>query len=99
MWKVAAIWILMLCAPASGQTTASPNFTPQQIEAINQVMKHCIDIVHGTQDPIYQEFFHRFDAYFNAANGKIQNNATVVGDQKALFVFNKCMAQNGFPLK
>ncbi len=35
----------------------------------------------------------------NPGNGRVMNNAMVVGDQPALYAFNKCMIANGFPLK
>jgi hypothetical protein len=37
--------------------------------------------------------------FYNPSTGKIENNVTTMGDQKALFAFNKCMAEQGFPLK
>ena len=44
------------------------------------------------------EFYLRFDAYYNSNTGHVDNNVTTMGDQKAWFVFKKCMAEKGYPL-
>jgi ParB/Sulfiredoxin domain len=37
--------------------------------------------------------------YYNAATGTVHNNVQYVFQQSFLFVFQKCMAERGFPLK
>jgi hypothetical protein len=44
-------------------------------------------------------FFKKFDAFYNSAAGRVENNAFLDGDLPALYQFNKCMASQGFPLK
>jgi hypothetical protein len=49
-------------------------------------------------DEVDKLFFRKFDAFYNTATGKVQNNAVYVGDQAALYQFDKCMASKGYPL-
>ena len=71
----------------------------QDKAVIDKAVSDCVQFVHSFQaDPGMQSFYRKFDAYFNVATGLVQNNATLVGDQAALFQFNKCMAQKGLPL-
>jgi hypothetical protein len=58
---------------------------------IDAVVKHCVDEVRATGDK-------HFDAFYNVANGLVQNNANVY-EQDELFRFDKCMAMQGYPLK
>jgi len=87
--------ILSLQSPARAQ--------PPQTDLIQKAVSTCVATVHSTrvsQDQSYlQPFFNNFDAYYNPATGLVSNNAQSVGDFKALFVFQKCMAEMGFPLK
>jgi hypothetical protein len=70
---------------------------------VGKVVRDCVEVVHQTKlgpDESYMASFYRnFDAFYNPATGTVQNNATSVGDQKALFVFQKCMAERGVPLQ
>lgn len=69
---------------------------------IPKVVKDCVNAVHrtklGPDDAYMASFYRNFDAFYNAASQSVENNARTVGDQKALFIFNKCMAERGFPL-
>jgi hypothetical protein len=72
----------------------------QEKTSIDTVIKQCVDVVHHfPADQIEKTFFKNFDAFYNPASGQVENNAIVVGDQAALYQFNKCMASHGFPLK
>jgi hypothetical protein len=62
--------------------------------AINKTVSSCLDHVHSLGD-----WNKRFDAYYNAATRSVENNAAYQADREALFQFNKCMAQHGYPLK
>jgi hypothetical protein len=75
---------------------------------IPKVVNHCVDVVHkarpsltviDTYGPAIASFYQNFAAFYNPASGLIQNNAGTVGSQPALFAFQKCMAENGLPLK
>jgi hypothetical protein len=85
--------------------------TPAEYEAaqavqITKTVKHCVAVVHAAgkcgQDScpngFDQAFFQGFDDFYNPASGKIENNVTVQGERKAMFVFRKCMAEKGVPL-
>jgi hypothetical protein len=98
---------LTLSAMAQQNPAATqPKISPEQSQAIIQkVVKHCLDVVH--QFPAHNQmdvttnenFFKKFDAFYNPATGKVENNATtVVGDQAPLYQFDKCMASQGLPL-
>jgi hypothetical protein len=67
----------------------------QDTAVINKAVSECIKFVHAFSD---DSFFKRFDAYYNVATGRVENNVMYVGERAALFQFNKCMAQHGFPL-
>lgn len=85
---------LVLCG-ASAQTPT----TPDPAALIGKVIKQCVAAVRASpSEKLLEEFYRGFDAYYNSATAKVLNNATTVGDQKPLFVFQKCMSEKGFPL-
>jgi hypothetical protein len=45
--------------------------------------------------PRDSEFFKSFDAFYNPASGRVEDNVTLQGERKALFLFRKCMAEKG----
>jgi hypothetical protein len=87
--------IFSLCTftPKSGraQTPSTP---------IEAVVKLCVSFVHtyDKDDPAMSYFYKNFDAFYNSNTSTIQDNAYSVGDEKARFVFEKCMADHGLPL-
>jgi hypothetical protein len=57
--------------------------------------------VHHTPASMLGSWNQNFDAYAVTnpdGSTSVRNNAGHVGDQDALFAFNKCMAERGFPL-
>lgn len=71
-----------------------------QKSTIDDVVKQCVDVVHRfPADKSDLSFFKKFDAFYNSAAGRVENNAFLDGDLPALYQFNKCMASQGFPLK
>jgi hypothetical protein len=86
--------VLILAGPSEAQDKVAVDKA-----AIDKAISGCLNFVHSfPAEPGYGMFFKRFDAYYNTATGLVQNNAVTVGDHAALFQFNKCMAQSGFPL-
>jgi hypothetical protein len=83
----------------SGAAVGQP--TSDQPAAISKAVSHCVIAVHNTHptESWMQQYYTNFDAFYNPASGAVQNNAQTVGDMKALFVFNKCMAEQGYPLR
>jgi hypothetical protein len=75
-------------------TLAFSDPSPQQI---NAAVKVCIEAARARQveDGATKP---GFDAYYNAATGRVHNNATYAGSGPTIFVFEKCMAERGFPL-
>ena len=85
---------LLLASLASMAQEKSPKST------IDDVVKQCVDVVHRfPADNSDLSFFKKFDAFYNSAAGRVENNAFLDGDLPALYQFNKCMASQGFPLK
>jgi hypothetical protein len=74
---------------------------PQETQtAINDAVKYCVDVVHRfPADPIEAQFFRGFDAFYNPASGRVENNGYRNGDLPPLYEFNKCMASQSVPLK
>jgi hypothetical protein len=80
-----------------------------QASDIQKVVNMCVEFVHRSPVPpavsrlygpeMSSLFFRNFDAFYNPASGLVQNNATTVGSQPSLFVFQKCMAEHGLPLR
>jgi hypothetical protein len=90
-----AVLIGLCSTSAFAQTQPSPDPTG----AIDKVVKQCVAAVRAASSEKGLEGFYRgFDAYYNSRTAKVLNNATTVGDQKPLFVFQKCMSENGIPL-
>jgi len=85
---------LLLASVASMAQEKSPKST------IDDVVKQCVDVMHRLPaDKSDLSFFKKFDAFYNSAAGRVENNAFLDGDLPALYQFNKCMASQGFPLK
>jgi hypothetical protein len=98
-----ALGVALACLASPGM--AQQNAPPEPAQVASAV-KHCVEFVH--QFPTHDQmdvttnagFFKKFDAFYNLATGTVQNNATdVVGDTEPLYEFNKCMAEEGLPLK
>lgn len=94
-YLVVCVALLLAC---SGVLIVTPA-TAQENPTIETVIKQCVDVVHHfPADRMDATFFKNFDAFYNPATSQVENNAIVVGDQAALYQFNKCMASHGFPL-
>jgi hypothetical protein len=66
---------------------------------VKQIVASCVKYVRGleTQTEKYSQGFAGFDAFYNPATNRVQNNNQFV-DQRAVYAFNKCMASKGMPL-
>ncbi len=72
----------------------------QENAAVEKAVKECIDVVHRfPADEMEKQFYKKFDAFYNSATGRVQNNGYLNGDIPPQYQFNKCMASQGFPLK
>jgi hypothetical protein len=67
----------------------------QDTATINKTVTECLKVVHSLAD----DYAKYFDAFYNPATGKVENNVIYATGRSALFQFNKCMAQHGVPLK
>lgn len=102
---VVAIWPLAFCASAFCQTvpptvaSPQPKLTEADKSIIANTVKQCVDQVHADKsEPDLKIFFEKFDAFFNLASERVENNAYRAGDQRALYVFKKCMNARGVPI-
>jgi hypothetical protein len=78
----------------------APSAPAQETAAIEKAVKECVDAVHHfPADEMEKRFFQKFDAFYNSATGRVQNNGYLNGDVPPQYQFNKCMASKGFPLK
>jgi len=86
-----------------GDARHNDTISPEQSQAIiEKVVKHCVDVVH--QFPAHNQmdigtnenFFKHFDAFYNRATGRVENNGYLNGDIPPQYQFNKCMASKGF---
>jgi hypothetical protein len=109
---VAVFGLNCLAVSAWAQQNPTPQGTTQaippdqsQVAIIEKVVKHCVDVVHQFPDHNQMTvgtnagFFKNFDAFYNPATGRVENNGYLNGDIPAQYQFNKCMASQGFPLK
>ncbi|HEX7683857.1 MAG TPA: hypothetical protein VF446_10045 [Trinickia sp.] len=71
---------------------------PERIAALNKAIAQCVTRVRASAPTGQEEFYVRFDAYYNPGNGRVMNNVRYNGEAPALYMFNKCMASQGFPL-
>ena len=75
--------------------SATPAFSDPSVEQLNTAVKACVEVTRRGENP--GQTWH-FDAYYNAGDGSVHNNAEYVFQRRFLFAFEKCMAERGFPL-
>ena len=75
--------------------SAIPAFSDPSVEQLNTAVKACVEVTRRGENP--GQTWH-FDAYYNAGDGSVHNNVEYVFQRRFLFVFEKCMAERGFPL-
>jgi hypothetical protein len=99
--RLVAVMILARIVTSVCGLSAAVAQNAQPNETADKAVKYCINVVHNTRpsDQYMETFYKNFDAFYNPATGSVQNNAQSVGDHKALFVFEKCMKEQGFPLR
>lgn len=74
--------------------------TESQMSTLNKAISQCVQVVRsipGPKDAFGGQVFANFDAFYNPASGRVQNNNQYV-DQSAVYAFTKCMAAQGVPL-
>jgi hypothetical protein len=89
----AVVLNLALVQTALAQETKTQQ-TPAETATINKAVSKCLDFVRTKADPVFSK---GFDAYYNPATGRVENNAALIGDKESLSRFNKCMAEQGVP--
>jgi len=74
--------------------------TPSQIAELNKAIGACVLVVKAMAPPgatSTSDVHISFDAYFNPATQRVLNNNQYVS-QDAVYAFNKCMTERGWPL-
>ena len=88
-------------APPKAVLNDPPQPTAIQDAAIKQAIAQCVQFVRGeasTKGELDAKFYAGFDAFYNEATGRVQNNVVLNGGMAPLFEFNKCMSSRGIPL-
>jgi hypothetical protein len=86
------------CAVYGRVSETPPQRTPDEIAAIIKVVTQCVAVIHAaTPEYGMGEFYGRFDAYYNSSTGRVDNNVTTMGDQKAWFVFKNAWPKRDIP--
>ena len=76
-------------------------FSDEQVKRLQATIAQCVSEVRASapsDDNVMARFYAGFDAYFNAATGKVQNNVIYAGGMPAAFAFGRCMSAKGIPL-
>jgi hypothetical protein len=96
--------IRALCiAVAFLASAASPGQAQTDLTAAQQAVRECVVQVRqeAAQTENYQfgqpPMWRTFDAYISP-DGRIHNNALLVGQQEGVYRFEKCLAEHGFSL-
>lgn len=73
----------------------------EQIVMLKKVITQCVQVVRNSapKDDLSERFYAQFDAFYNPASGRVQNNNIYNGGLPAVYAFNKCMTSQGFPLQ
>jgi hypothetical protein len=91
---VTAVSFVLLSGSAFAQSDQSATIT--------KMVAYCVNMVHKTKlsadEAFMARFYRNFDAFYNPSSGRVENSARLQGDEKPLFIFNKCMSERGFPL-
>lgn len=75
-----------------------PTIAQEQIAQLNKTITDCVARVRTLSPVGKEQFYVHFDAYYNAANGRVMNNVQYQGEVPALYAFNKCMSSRGISI-
>jgi uncharacterized coiled-coil protein SlyX len=94
--RIATLEALQL---AKAVPPTAPGPSADQVEALKKVVAECVRTVRSsTPHDELSQFYSGFDAFYNPASGRVQNNIIYNGGLPAVYAFNKCMTDNGWPL-
>ena len=79
----------------------SQQVSPDLVPSLQKVIRQCVEAVHSLAPsgatPM-NDVHTSFDAYYNPATGRVVNNNQYVS-QEAVYSFNKCMSERGWPMR
>jgi outer membrane murein-binding lipoprotein Lpp len=81
-------------------TSGAQQLSITQTAALRKVIVQCVQTVRALAPPgatPINDVHLSFDAYYNPASGRVENNNRYV-IQDAVYAFNKCMTEQGWPL-
>lgn len=97
---------LELVQTKSEKTQEAHTLPADEIPALKTAISLCVQQVHSAPEAkggkdLFSDakFWTDFDAFYNPANGRVENNNLYNGGVPAVFFFKKCMTTQGFPLK
>jgi len=98
MRKRLALALTIIASPALAQPQTNPT---DPNAALKSAVRACVRHVRNmpNPNPVYGDSYKHFDAFYNPASGRVENNAFLNVDQQALYVFRECMAEHNYPLK
>lgn len=96
--SVVVVCVLGVAACSNQDDNVAQN-TQRHEAAVAQAVNYCVNIVRNTvpTDPVLDTYYQNFDAFYNPSSGVVQYNLHTVGDEYALFLFQKCMTEQGVP--
>jgi hypothetical protein len=71
--------VLNLAWPQTAFSEEAP--TRPDVATSNKAISKCLDFVRTKADPVFSK---GFDAYYNPATGRVENNAALIGDIPSL---------------
>ena len=86
--------ILLIAASVCVASSVRADERDRQVEA---AVKACVAVVRETDGGA--GFNSNFDAFYNVATKRVENNVTTQYGVDSLFPFLKCMAAYGFPVR
>lgn len=75
------------------------SLSSEHLASLNKAISLCVSRVRASAPSGQELFYKSFDAFYNQETGRVINNVQFQGGVPALFVFNKCMSDQGIPLK
>jgi len=84
----------------SSNSEARRGIQDDQVPSLKKAIAECVQVVRAARPSSSggEQFYASFDAYYNTASGRVENNNIYNGGVPAVFEFNKCMTSQGFPL-
>lgn len=98
--ELTSVRVRLLALEAAQKKTANKNepqpLSAERVQALEKSIIGCVQSVRSSTPN--DSFFAQFDAYYNPASQRVDNNVIYNGSRPALYAFNKCMTHQGFAM-